>query len=494
MELGNLASIRLFHPEIVLAGTVILLTVLDLVVANKRLLAYVGLAGCAVAADAAVDLYGAPSALLFHGMVALDNFSLFFKVLTLAALAAAIWMSIGSREVRLVHLGEYYIVLLTCGLGMFFMASANNLLMAYLGLELVSLTSYILTGMLPHDRRSAEAALKYLIYGGVASGAMIYGMSWVFGMAGSLDYAAINAAMSQTDGNHMGLFIAFVFILAGFGYKMAFAPFHMWSPDVYQGAPTPFTGFLSVASNAAGAAILIRFFYPAVSTLGQEGAWTFQAFPVIQWTDLLVALSIVTMTWGNLSALNQRNVKRLLAYSGIAHAGYVMMGLVVLNNDGLNAMLFYVVVYLIMNLGAFLVVMVMANATGREDMDAYRGLAYRGAAFPAVCMALFLFSLTGLPPLAGFIGKLLLFAAIIEGQFYVLAVAALINTVVSLYYYVRVVKTMFLEDPGPEDGPVAATASATPLLGLLAVLTLALGVYWGPLLDYTTASLDFFMK
>ena len=494
MELGNLASLELFHPEIVLAGTVILLTVLDLVVANKRILAYVGLAGCAVAADAAVDLYGAPSALLFHGMVALDNFSLFFKVLTLAALAAAIWMSIGSREVRLVHLGEYYIVLLTCGLGMFFMASANNLLMAYLGLELVSLTSYILTGMLPHDRRSAEAALKYLIYGGVASGAMIYGMSWVFGMAGSLDYAAINAAMSQTDGNHTGLFMAFVFILAGFGYKMAFAPFHMWSPDVYQGAPTPFTGFLSVASNAAGAAILIRFFYPAVSTLGQDGVWTFQAFPAIQWTDLLVALSIVTMTWGNLSALNQKNVKRLLAYSGIAHAGYVMMGLVVLNNDGLNAMLFYVVVYLIMNLGAFLVVMVMANATGREDMDAYRGLAYRGAAFPAVCMALFLFSLTGLPPLAGFIGKLLLFAAIIEGQFYVLAVAALINTVVSLYYYVRVVKTMFLEEPGPDDGPVAATASATPLLGLLAVLTLVLGVYWGPLLDYTTASLDFFMK
>ena len=427
-------------------------------------------------------------------MVALDNFSLFFKVLTLAALLAAIWMSIGSGEVRQVHLGEYYIVLLTCGFGMFFMASANNLLMAYLGLELVSLTSYILTGMLPHNRRSAEAALKYLIYGGVASGTMIYGMSWVFGMAGSLDYAAINAAMSQTGGNQTGLFIAFVFILAGFGYKMAFAPFHMWSPDVYQGAPTPFTGFLSVASNAAGVAILIRFFYPAVSTLGQEGIWTFQAFPALQWTDLLVALSIVTMTWGNLSALNQTNVKRLLAYSGIAHAGYVMMGLVVLNNDGLTAMLFYVVVYLIMNLGAFLVVMVVANATGREDMEAYRGLAQRGAAFPAICMAVFLFSLTGLPPLAGFIGKLLLFAAIIEGQFYVLAVAALINTVISLYYYARVVKTMFLEDPAPEDEPVAATPSAAPLLGVLMVLTVVLGVYWGPLLDYTTGSLGFFMQ
>ena len=494
MDLGNVASLNLFYPEIVLAGTIIALTILDLVVAHKRAMAYLSLAGCVIALGATVQLYGLEPTLLFHRMVALDNFALFFKVVTLAALVGAIWMSIGSGEVRQVHLGEYYIVLLTCGFGMFFMASANNLLMAYLGLELVSLTSYILTGMLPHNRRSAEAALKYLIYGGVASGTMIYGMSWVFGMAGSLDYAAINAAMADTGGNQVALFMAFVFILAGFGYKMAFAPFHMWSPDVYQGAPTPFTGFLSVASNAAGVAILIRFFYPAVSALGQEGSWAFQAFPALQWTDLLVALSIITMTWGNLSALNQRNVKRLLAYSGIAHAGYIMMGLVVLNNDGLNAMLFYVVVYLIMNLGAFLVVMIVANATGREDMDAYRGLAWRGAAFPAVCMMLFLASLTGLPPLAGFIGKFLLVAAIIEGQFYVLAVVAMINTVISLYYYWRIVKTMFLDQPSPEEGPVAATASAMPLLGVLAVLTVVLGVYWAPLLDYTTGSLGFFMQ
>jgi NADH-quinone oxidoreductase subunit N len=171
-----------------------------------------------------------------------------------------------------------------------------------------------------------------------------------------------------------------------------------------------------------------------------------------------------------------------------------MMGLVVLNNDGLTAMLFYVVVYLIMNLGAFLVVMVVANATGREDMAAYRGLAQRGAAFPAVCMAVFLFSLTGLPPMAGFIGKLLLFAAIIEAEFYVLAVVALINTVISLYYYVRIVRTMFLEDPAPEEGPVATTPSAVPLLGVLVVLTVLLGVYWGPLLTYSTISLSFFMK
>jgi NADH-quinone oxidoreductase subunit N len=316
-------------------------------------------------------------------------------------------------------------------------------------------------------------------------------MSWIFGLTGSLDYSAINAAISAVGANRTALYVAFVFMLAGFGYKMAFAPFHMWSPDVYQGAPIPFTAFLSVASNAAGAAILIRFFYPGVSTLTQGGNW---AFPQVGWTDLLMWLSIVTMTLGNLSALNQRNLKRLLAYSGIAHAGYVMMGLVALTVAGLNAILFYIVVYLIMNLGAFLVVMVIANATGREEIEAYRGLARRGGAFAAVCMAVFLFSLTGLPPTAGFIGKFLLLASIIQGHFYLLAVIALLNTVISLYYYMRIVKVMFLDEPIPTDPPIRTMPSAAPVLGVFAVLTIAFGLYWTPLLSYTQDSLVFFMK
>jgi NADH-quinone oxidoreductase subunit N len=491
MDFGNLASLEFFYPEIALTGAIVLLTILDLFVTNKRTLAYVGLAAAVVSLGYTVDLYGTPPALLFHQMVVLDNFSLFFKVLSLVAVIVAIWMSIGSKEVAQLHLGEYYIVLLTCALGMFFMASANNLLMAYLGLELASLTSYILTGMLPHNRRATEAALKYLIYGGVASGTMIYGMSWVFGLSGSLDYTAINASMSQAGANQVALYVAFVFILVGFGYKMAFAPFHMWSPDVYQGAPIPFTAFLSVASNAAGVAVLIRFFYPGVSTLAPDGNWT---FPHVGWSDLIMYLSIATMTLGNLSALNQRNVKRLLAYSGIAHAGYVMLGLVALNAAGLNAILFYTVAYLIMNLGAFLVVMVIANATGREDIDAYRGLARRGGAFVAVCMAVFLLSLTGLPPTAGFIGKLLLLASIIQNHFYLLAVIALLNTVVSLYYYMHIVKVMFLDEPNPADPQVQTMPSAVPLLGVFTLLTVLFGLFWTPLLTYTQDSLAFFVK
>jgi NADH-quinone oxidoreductase subunit N len=377
---------------------------------------------------------------------------------------------------------------------MFFMASSSNLLTAYLSLEMVSLTSYVLTGFLPHNRRSSEAALKYLIYGGVASGTMIYGMSWLFGMTGSLDYAAIQSALAQNQMNKATLFMVFIFIMAGFGYKIVFVPFHMWSPDVYQGAPTPFTAFLSVASNAAGMAIMIRFFFPGVSRMVAGGDWAFVAG--VEWPHVLLFLSMITMTVGNLCALNQKNLKRMLAYSGIAHAGYMLMGLAVLTNDGLRAILFYVVVYLIMNLGAFLVVGMIANVTGDENIENYRGLAWRGAVVPSVCLAVFLFSLTGLPPFAGFIGKFFLFAAVLKqgGAFVLLALVAVINSVISLYYYAKVVKTMFLDVPDPGDQTISVAAKNFTLLIPLTVLTVVLGVYFSPLAQYTSQSLQFFVK
>ena len=258
MDLKNLASLSFFWPELILFCTILLISMLDLLMRSGRALASVAILGCAASLLATFDLYSAQPGWLFYRMIVLDNFALFFKVVALAAIILTIWMSLGSKEIDQVHQGEYYTLLLTCGLGMIFMASSSNLLTAYLSLELVSLTSYVLTGFLPHSRRSSEAALKYLIYGGVASGTMIYGMSWIFGMTGSLDYAAIQVALAQNQVSKVALFMAFVFIMAGFGYKIVFVPFHMWSPDVYQGAPTPFTAFLSVASNAAGIAIQSR--------------------------------------------------------------------------------------------------------------------------------------------------------------------------------------------------------------------------------------------
>jgi NADH-quinone oxidoreductase subunit N len=494
MDLKNVGSLSFFYPELILSGTILLLIVIDLLMRNKRALAIIALAGSAAALIATFDLYWAEPGWLFHRMMILDKFSLFFKVFALAATILCIWMSLGSNEIKQVHEGEYYTLLLTCTLGIFFMASSSNLLMAYLSLELVSLTSYVLTGFLPHNRRSSEAALKYLIYGGVASGTMIYGMSWIFGMTGSLDYSAIQAALAQNGISKATLFMAFVFIMAGFGYKIVFVPFHMWSPDVYQGAPTPFTAFLSVASNAAGMAIMIRFFFPGVSRMVAGGDWTFVSG--VEWPHVLLFLSMITMTVGNLCALNQRNLKRMLAYSGIAHAGYMLMGLAVLNNDGLSAILFYVVVYLIMNLGAFLVVGMIANVTGNEDIETYRGLAWRGAIVPAVCLAVFLFSLTGLPPFAGFIGKFFLFSAVLKqgGAFAALAVIAAINSVISLYYYAKIVKTMFLDFPNPEDKTISVALDGFTLLIPLTVLTVVFGIYFSPLVRYTSQSLSFFVK
>lgn len=498
MNLSNIESLRFFYPDIVLAGTVLLLLLGDLVIRNKQTIANLALAGCVASLLACYGLSGSPSASLFHGMVAFDPFSLFFKVISLLAALGVIWMSLGSRELeKMQSPGEYYVLILTSTLGMFLMASSTNLLMSYLSLETVSITSYVLTGYLQKNRRSTEAALKYLIYGAFASGVMIYGISWIYGITGSLDYAEINHILWRSSGNRLALFISLVMMLAGFGYKIAAVPFHMWSPDVYQGAPTPVTGFLSVASNAAGFGMLIRFFYPGISKPGEGRSW---AFLPVDWPELLLVISvisIVTMTLGNLAALGQKNLKRLLAYSGIAHAGYMLMGFVVLNNDGLSAMLFYLVVYLIMNLGAFLVVMIVANNTGREDVDGYRGLAWRGGAWPALAMAVFLFSLTGLPPFAGFVGKFFLFAAVINAKLYWLywlALVGVLNSVVSLYYYAKIVKTMFLDLPEGTEGTVRVDFHNGALLGVLTMFTILLGIYWGPVFSYTSRSLRFLMQ
>jgi len=491
MNLDTIQSLPYLLPELILVATLLVVFLGDLVVRSKDRLGEIALLGTALALVAVARVAARPDAWLFYRMAIHDQFAMFFKVIFALATIAVVLMSLTSREVRRSSQGEYYGMLLASTLGMFFMASASNLLMAYLSLEFVSLTSYVLTGILRHSRRSGEAALKYLIYGGVASATMIYGMSWIFGLTGSMDYGEINAVLSQGHANQLALFIALVLTLAGFGYKIAAVPFHMWAPDVYQGAPIPVTAFLSVGSKAAGFALLIRFFYPAISHLAPDGVWT--VVPGIEWPQLVLVLSMLTMTLGNLAALSQQNLKRLLAYSSIAHAGYVLMGFVVLTNDGLRAMLFYLVAYYLMNIGAFLVVMVVANSTDREDIEGYRGLAWRGGAAPAVAMAIFLFSLAGLPPLAGFVGKFYLFAAVIERHFYLLALVGVLNSVVSLYYYARIVKAMFLDQPAGGEGVVAVGLQDGFLMGSLAGATLVLGVYWSPVMAVVDRSLKFFL-
>ena len=502
MNLGSIESLPYFYPEGILVLAILVIFIADLFVEEKERLGNIALIGVTLALvftsglsifgfRLIAGLPGAGEGWLFHRMVAIDNFAIFFKVVLSLSAVGAIWMSLSSREIRNSDQGEYYAILLASTLGMFFMASATNLLIAYVALEFVSLTSYILTGYLRHNRRSGEAALKYLIYGGVASGTMIYGMSWIFGLAGSLDYAEINAALFQGNPDQLTVFIALVLILAGFGYKISAVPFHMWAPDVYHGAPIPVTAFLAVGSKAGGFALLMRFFYPALSQLGENGVWQF--LPGVEWPQFMLVIAMITMTLGNLAALNQSNVKRLLAYSSIAHAGYILMGFVVLSNDGLRAMLFYLIVYYLMTLGAFVVVLVVANNTGHEDLDGFRGLAWRGGALPAIAMGIFLFSLTGLPPLGGFIGKFYLFAAVIKHEFYYLAVVGILNSVVSLYYYARIVKTMFLDNPVGTEGEVRLDLHNGSILTVLSLATIILGVYWAPVFDFADRSARFFL-
>lgn len=496
--MNNIASLSYFYPELSLIGGVIALIILDLALRRRggRWPAYAALACLALPLIFALKLYAAgETGSLFTEMLAMDPFAGFFRILFIAAAAFTVLISLVSADTSgSENQGEYYAFILMVTLGMFLLASSMDLLMIYLSLELVSITSYVLAGFLKGVRRSSEAALKYVIYGAVSSGIMIYGMSLLYGLTGSMNLIEINNALRAAPPSAgFALFVSVLFVLAGFGYKIATVPFHMWAPDVYEGAPTPITAFLSVGPKAAGFAVLIRFFYMAMAGPGPaDGLWA----PVsdIGWPMLIGLLSAGTMTVGNLMAINQNNIKRLLAYSSIAHAGYILMGFVLLSADGLRAMLFYLVVYLIMNLGAFLVVIIVANAspglTGGEEITDYAGLGWK-APFLAAAMTVFLFSLTGIPPTAGFIGKFYLFAAIFsKEEFYWLAVVGILNSVVSLYYYARIIKAMFMTESSDKTA-LKLSPSHVALLSVLLVPTIFFGVYWAPLAQFVARSVEF---
>ena len=302
-------------------------------------------------------------------------------------------------------------------------------------------------------------------------------------MAGTLDLTALGAELGKVAAQGLAtraaLTVAAIFTLAGFAYKVAAVPFHMWCPDVYEGAPTPFTAFLSVGPKAAGFAVLLRFSHVV---LGDPSAAVGDVFPTVL---ILGVVSAATMTMGNLVALNQTSVKRLLAWSSVAHAGYLLLGLVAANSEGTRAVLIYLCVYLLMNLGAFLAVMAVRDRTGSEDISAYKGLAVRAPGL-AILLSIFLFSLVGLPPFAGFVGKFYIFAALIHrGEpFYVtLAIIGVLNSAVSLYYYAKIVRVMFFEAPATDSPPLRPRFAHLALLACLALPTLVLGVYWSPLAE-----------
>lgn len=488
MFLGNIDSIRYFLPEIAVTATILLLVVLHVTGRNRfsSSAAYLSLVG--VGAALLFAGMNSPDSVqasktLFEGMLAFDGFGAFFKVLTALTTLVVIVMSMDSAELADRSRAEYFIFLLSILLGMFLLPSAADIVMLYIAIELVSIPSYLLAGYLKGKGRSTEAAMKYVVYGATASGTMIYGFSLLFGMTGTTQLSAIGRALAAGNAP-VAMYLAAILVTVGFGYKIAAVPFHMWSPDVYEGAPTPVTAFLSVGPKAVGLGVLIRFFYTVFAS--DDGAFGWRLTSSVDWPMLFAVLSAVTMTVGNLVAIGQKNVKRLLAYSSIAHAGYMLMGFVLLSAIGLHAILFYLVVYLFMNLGAFYIVVLVSNRAKGEDISDFSGLGSR-APFIACSLAVFLFSLTGIPPFSGFIGKVYLFAEVINRQWYWLAVIAGLNGAVSLYYYARIVKAMFLEEPKDASAmPVAAFPRV--MVGLMVFPTILLGVYWEPVSRMTTAA------
>ncbi|MDC4228103.1 MAG: NADH-quinone oxidoreductase subunit N [Candidatus Manganitrophus sp.] len=432
-DLGMIAIL----PELVLALLACLLFVLvPFVPKEKRdLLGYFSIGALIVSGLLIIPLWG-KNVSAFSGMIALDPYAVFFKVLFLIIALLVILISFLYLKIERVHLAEYYGLILFATVGMMLMPASSDLLSFYLSLELMSMSFYILAAFMRKDAKSVESGMKYFLTGVFTSGLILYGIAFLYGAAGTTNLKAIQAFLSQANiGGSPTLILGLILLTAGFAFKIAAVPFHMWAPDVYEGAPTPITAFLSAGSKAATLAVMLRVFISGLS------------FSYGTWWQFLWIIAVLTMTVGNVAALVQTNVKRLLAYSSIAHAGYILIGLIAASQVGLASVLIYLVSYIFMTIGAFTMIILLCRFNSRGDqISDFKGLA---RTHPAVAAAFVLFalSLIGIPPTAGFVGKLFLFNAAIQGGFYWLAIIGILNSTISLYYYFKIVMVMYMEEP-----------------------------------------------
>ena len=485
-------DIYLIAPEIALASVAGVVVILDLLLRDKRVLPIVAVLGLLVPAGFAVVLWGDVSAEsggaltgLFDTVV-VDKFALFFKFLVLSIVALVV---LGSRDfAERFHRsqGEFYGIILLSAVGMMLVAATKELVSIYVSLELATLPIAALAAFM-RDERSSEAGLKFLLLGAVSSALLLYGMVLVYAFTGSthLDVIASSISSGSVPFGSNVMLVGITLIVVGFGFKISMVPFQMWVPDVYEGSPTPVAAFLSVASKAAGFAVLLRVFYVAFGSVD------------VDWSVLFAVLAVLSMTVGNLVAILQSNVKRLLGYSTIAQAGYILVGVAAVaasspgGVDGLgpSGVLFYLAAYAVTNLAAFFAVMAIANRTGSEQIDDFAGMARRSP-FLAGVLALSMISLIGIPPTAGFMGKLYLFNAAVSSDLVWLAVVGVLNSVVSAYYYLRVVKTMFLTPAESEEAKegIAYSSPVFIAVAVSAIGILLIGVLPGPLFEITESA------
>ena len=473
-----LRDFYLLSPEISIAGLALLTILVDLFVKNKGVVVAFAVVGLLVPTAFACSLWNVHET-AFGGILVVDNFSVFFKFLFLGAAALVITASQRTLDTFGRLQGEFYALVLLASLGLMLMASAGELITIYLALELNAISLIALISFFK-DARSTEAGVKFLVLNGISSAVLLYGLALVFGVAGTTMLREIAAAAPIARlADNPALLAGVIFIVAGFGFKISSFPFQMWVPDVYQGAPTPVSAYLSVASKAAGFAVILRVFYLALGTAS------------VDWSALFALLAVASMTLGNLVAMLQTDIKRLLAYSTIAHAGYLMIGLAAVSSRvaggdmvGPQGVLFYLAGYAFTNLGAFFLVMAIAHKTGSYQIEGLAGMSKR-APLLAGLLALCLVSLTGVPPTVGFWAKIYLFNAAIEAGMVWLAVAGVINSVISAYYYFKVIRTMYLDAPREEERitsplslgfTILVTSGGVLLFGILPGLLLDLAV------------------
>ena len=463
-----LESIRLAAPELVLATGAMVLLMIGVFRGDRSLvpLTWVSVGLYAFAGLTLLDDPATPR-IAFDGLYIADGFSTFLKVIMYAGAAVAALLAMPylkrARSARF----EYPVLLMLATLGMSMMVSANDLLSLYVGLELLSLASYVLAAFHRNEARSSEAGLKYFVLGALASGVLLYGVSLIYGFGGTTNFAALGSGLRGGAEIQVGVLFGLVFVLAGLAFKVSAVPFHMWTPDVYEGAPTPVAAFFASAPKAAAMGLLVRVTMEAFGGVADE------------WRQIVAFAAVASMILGAIGAIGQANVKRLLAYSSINNVGFALVGLAAASGEGVAAVLFYMAVYLAMTLGSFLCVLQMRAADGRpvEEVAALSGISRTRPAL-AFALAIFMFSLAGIPPMLGFWPKLSVFNAAMNAEMYVLAVIAVVTSVVGAFYYLRVIKVMYFDEPAPAFAPaesrvnsalIAATAVFCSPIGMLAI-------------------------
>lgn len=456
----QLPSLTPIIPELIMTSVALVILMADLFIKRKETLAFLSIIGVTIVA---YSLLTTPEGSTFSGMFVSDGYSTFFKLLFLLNVILSILISVKYVSIENINLGEYYAFLLFSTLGMMIMASAHDLILVYLGLELMALSTYILTAFLRHDTRSNEASLKYFLLGAFSSAFLLYGIAMSYGLTGTTELKAIATYIAKAGltGNKT-LLLSVIFLVVAFSFKIAAVPFHMWAPDVYEGAPTSITAFMSVGPKAAGFAVLGRVFFEAFGELH------------IEWSNILLPLSILTMVLGNIIAISQTNIKRMLAYSSIAHAGYALLGVIAGTPEGLASTMNYLMIYAFMNIGAFsIVIMLRSEGFSGVDIEDYKGLS-KSHPLASALMLIFMFSLTGIPPTAGFIGKFYVFMEAIKAGHVIPVVIAVIMSAVSAYFYLRIVMYMYMHDPERE-----ITLTISPSMNLALIITTAGTLFLG---------------